>query len=85
MPIDELGGGPQWAKRGQLLRGRVVAPAPADATDTMYAVAINYSGSRPFEIPGPQWAKNGAVLPTVGSLCLIAFDDDGDAWAPVWS
>jgi hypothetical protein len=49
----------------------------------MAVVLENYSRSLEFEVPAGQWAER-AGLPNPGDLCLVVFDDDGDAWVPVW-
>jgi len=64
-------------------RGRV-STAPASVADGLEVALIGYTSSFPYEVPAGNWDSRGATLPIVGSLCLVVFDNEGDAWVPVW-
>jgi hypothetical protein len=83
MALDDLTGGPQRRTRPSTCRGRVVV-APADNDDAMHVVLVNYSAAYSYEIPAAQWTSVSGDLPGVGDVCLVVFDDEGDAWVPAW-
>lgn len=75
---------PAPAERPSVARGRVVK-APASASDSMSVVLINYSNALEYEVVAGNWEPRGASLPKIGDACPVLFDDDGDAWVPVWA
>lgn len=81
-------GRPDRTSRPTAVRGRI-GKAPADTDSGLTATSINYSSIHEYEVPAGQWTPRFAggsdVLPSSGDLCLIVFDDDGDAWVAVWS
>lgn len=82
--ISELvGGSAHAAPRPGNCRGRVVK-APATTADPLTVTLENYSSLYEYEVPALHWQPHGDTLPTVGAVCLVSFDDDGDAWVPAW-
>lgn len=77
MSLDQLVGGVPYTTRPPLAYGRIVAP-PASETDSLKVVLGNYSNEYAFDVPPTNY-------PSVAELeanqeCLVAFDDNGDAW-----
>lgn len=64
-------------------RGRV-SKAPVGIDQPLEVTLINLSGSIPYEVPGTNWNARGSTIPAKGDVCIVVFDDDGDAWMPVW-
>jgi hypothetical protein len=65
-------------------RGKV-RKAPADADSPLTVTLVNFSQKYSYTVPAGQWIPRGTDLPIVGDLCLVIFDDNDDAWVPVWS
>jgi hypothetical protein len=65
-------------------RGKV-RKAPADADSPLTVTLVNFSQKYSYTVPAGQWMPRGSTLPIAGDLCLVVFDDDGDAWVPAWS
>lgn len=82
MGIDDLTGGIPRSSRPLACRGEVAVP-PANDASPMTVILVNYSRALAYEIPATNWMPR-AALPVAGSSCLVVFDDDGDAWVPVW-
>lgn len=91
MSLDDLIGGPKRTTGTNVARG-MVNRAPLTATSEMTVVLLNYASSLEHRVPAsnwmPRWTTGATavtvVLPAKGDRCLVAFDDDGDAWVPVW-
>lgn len=81
--LSSMVGGATSIERPLTLRGRVVG-APLYHDDVMKVVAINYTSEFSFDLPGTNWVNRGSALPQADDVCLIVFDDDGDAWVPIW-
>ena len=60
-----------------------VARAPASPGDSLFVVVPGFSLALPYEVITGRW-EQAANLPAAGADCLIVFDDDGDAWCPLW-
>lgn len=69
--------------QGTTVRG-VVAIAPAADTDKLVVTVPDFSMSFGYDVPPAQWT-HASNLPGVGAGCLVAFDERGDAWVPLWS
>lgn len=77
--ISELvGGSAHVSPRPTNARGRIKR-APVLVTDPMTVTLENYSSLYEYEVPATNWLS-GTDLPTQGQVCLVTFDDDGDAW-----
>lgn len=83
MSLDDLIGGPQRTSGTNVARGMVNRP-PLSATSELTVVLINYASSLEHRVPASNWMPRGTTLPVKGDRCLVAFDDDGDAWVPAW-
>lgn len=81
--LSHLTGGPAHASRQVVLRARITK-APASETDSLHAIAINYTDVYDYEVPAGNWTPRGDALPAVGAECVLVVDDDGDAWVPTW-
>jgi hypothetical protein len=82
--LDRMIGGPDRVQDAPLSRGEVIG-APASAADPLRVVLVNYSREADFEVPAGQWQLSpGGGLPGPGDQCLVAFDDDDDAWVLAW-
>jgi hypothetical protein len=81
--LSHLTGGPAHASRQVVLRARITK-APASETDSLHAIAINYTDVYDYEVPAGNWTPRGNALPAVGAECALVIDDDGDAWVPTW-
>lgn len=78
-----VGGRPRGINRAMSARGKVLI-APESGSDNLRVALVNYSSEFFFEVPGTNWLSRGSALPQVDDVCLVVFDDDGDAWVPVW-
>jgi hypothetical protein len=79
MPVDGLY---QEAAPEPLVQA-VAANSPATASDSLYVVVPSFDPAARW---GPVvWTPRGSTLPTVGSLCLLARDDQGLWWVVAWS
>jgi hypothetical protein len=76
------GAAPQQASDQRTARGTIVR-APASASDALYIVTPGFSMAFPYEVAPGHWLA-GATLPSVGTECLVIFDEHGDAWVPLW-
>lgn len=48
-------------------------------------VTVQWRGATIGEIiPAENWTPRGLSLPAVGDTCLVVYDDQGDAFVPVW-
>jgi hypothetical protein len=81
-PLEHMAGPPAGSPRPPVARGRVIKP-PASPTDAMTVTLVNYSSAWEFEIPASNWTTTTA-LPAQGDVCVVLFDDDGDAWVPTY-
>jgi hypothetical protein len=83
-PLEDMVGPPARKPRPPVARGRVV-DAPATAGDPMTVVLVNYSPAWKFDVPASNWMPAaGDNLPAAGDVCVVLFDDDGDAWVPAY-
>lgn len=55
--------------------------APASVDDPAQ-VTIDEYGPAPFDAVA--WMPRGATLPQAGDPCLVALDNEGDAWVVAW-
>jgi hypothetical protein len=79
MPVDGLY---QEAAPEPLVQA-VAANSPASASDKLYVVVPSFDPAAKW---GPVvWTPRGSTLPTAGSLCLLARDDQGLWWVVAWS
>jgi hypothetical protein len=67
------------AARRQVLRA-VISRAPVDDTDSLEAVVPGFASHLSYEVEPTNWVPRGSTLPTLGALCLLVLDSDGDAW-----
>lgn len=81
--LDSLEAGPRRPGRPVAARGRV-SKAPSAVDQPLEVILINFSSSYSYEVPGGNWTARGSTLPAKGNGCVVVFDDDGDAWVPVW-
>jgi hypothetical protein len=49
----------------------------------MKVVLKNYSSISDYDVPATNWISQEAQLPLEGDVCVIFFDDEGDAWVLV--
>lgn len=83
-PLEDMAGPPDRRPRPTVARGRVVG-APTIASDPMTVTLVNYSPAWKYEVPASNWMPAaGDNLPSVGDVCVVLFDDDGDAWVPAY-
>ena len=75
--LDELIGGVPYSTRPPLAFGRIVSP-PATAGDSLKVVLGNYSNEYAFDVPPTNYPSVAEL--EAGQVCLVAFDDNGDAW-----
>jgi hypothetical protein len=61
-----------------------VTKAPLTGADSMWVTPIGYSTATPYEVRPSNWLARGSTLPAVGALCVVIFDNLGDAWVPMW-
>ena len=81
MGIEQLITGPDaLAASPQAHRGSFLT-APGSVTDLADVVLEQAEGVRFDDV---RWMPRGATLPTVGDLCLVALDDEGDPWVTAW-
>lgn len=84
-PLGRGGGAGRTTKQQRPITARgVVALAPGAETAAM-VVTVNWRGKTIGEIiPAGNWSPRGTALPVVGDVCLVVYDDEGDAFVPVW-
>ena len=76
-------GGPGPQSTDDVARGQI-ARAPVSDADTLYVVTPDLSLALAYEVPSAQWA-HASNLPAVGTECVLVFDEQGDAWVPIWA
>lgn len=82
------GAGPAGAQAPQTpwITGRgTVAIAPASESDQMVVTIGTLGNTYGQVVPAGNWAPRGGTLPAVGADCLVTYDDQGDAFVPVWN
>ncbi len=79
---DIIVGGPRRTRRPPVCRGYIVV-APTSLDDQMKVVLKNYSSISDYDVPATNWISQEAQLPLEGDVCVIFFDDEGDAWVLV--
>jgi microcystin-dependent protein len=72
------------AHRETLSMGTIVA-TPASENASLFVVVEGFTSEDAYTVPAGNWSARGAALPTPGALCLVAFDENGEAWVPVWA
>lgn len=80
--VTKGGASPQQSSDQRTVRGSI-ARAPASDDESLFIVVPGFSLALPYEVIAPRW-EHASNLPAVGANCLIVFDDDGDAWCPLW-
>jgi hypothetical protein len=76
------GPSPTPASSESVARGQV-AIAPASNDDSLSVVMPGFSLAYSYEVPADQWTS-ASNLPAAGAGCVIVFDEQGDAWVPIW-
>ena len=61
----------------------VVSKAPNNVHSSLFVVIPTFSPDYEFEVE--IWAPQGVTLPQKGAACLVIFDEQGDAYVPVWN
>ena len=80
--LGKGGTSPQQASDQRTVRGSI-ARAPSSGDESLFVVVPGFSLALPYEVISARW-EHASNLPAAGASCLIVFDDDGDAWCPLW-
>lgn len=63
--------------------GQVVAPAPASFASPLNVLLPDIDNTTPWSLG--RWPQShGTTLPTVGTTCLVAFDNRRNPWVVAW-
>jgi hypothetical protein len=62
-----------------------VAVAPSSESETLQVVLGDITRQYGIEVPAGNWSPRGSALPLAGAECLVVFDNQGDAFVPVWA
>ena len=60
-----------------------IARAPSSSSESLFVVVPGFSLAFPYEVISSRW-EHASNLPAAGTSCLVVFDDNGDAWVPLW-
>jgi hypothetical protein len=64
-------------------RGRIASP-PTSPIEGLTVALLNYDQSLTFDVAPGHWVRDGSNLPPQDGICLVSFDDFGDAWVTGW-
>ena len=71
-------------QRSVTARG-IVAKAPTSPTSSMWVIVPGLTPRYGAEVPARNWRPDtDGSLPAKDTTCLVVFDDQGDAWVPLW-
>lgn len=61
-----------------------VAEAPPNENSALNVIVQGYTSEFDYLVPAGNWTPRGSAMPTPGSPCLVAFDENGECWVPIW-
>lgn len=71
------------AHRETIAEGTIVE-GPSSESDAINVVVDGFTTDFDYIVPAGNWTPRGSSLPAAGSRCVICFDENGEAWVPIW-